>query len=120
MQKAIDYVKANKKIITAVVLLITLVVLLYFINKGAQSPTAAQISTQDKSEKELKLAGILKNIRGVGAADVMINESDGKITGVVVVCEGAENIMTKSDILNAVSTALNIDRKVIAIYSMNV
>ncbi len=120
MQKALEYVKENKKIIIAVVLLVILVFVLYFINKGTQSPTAASVSTQEKSAKELKLANILKNIKGVGAADVMINESDDNITGVIVVCEGANNLMTRSDILNAVSTAFNIDKKLIAIYSMNV
>ena len=50
----------------------------------------------------------------------MITENDGQIMGVVIVCEGANNIMTRSNILNAVSTALNIDRKIIAIYSMTV
>ena len=50
----------------------------------------------------------------------MITENEGKILGVVIVCEGADNIMTRSSILNAVSTALNIDKKIIAIYSMTV
>lgn len=49
----------------------------------------------------------------------MINEGENGILGVVIVCEGANNLMTRNDILNAVSTALNIDKKIIAIYSMN-
>ena len=120
MRKVLDYVKDNKKIIIVVALLVILVAALYFMNKGMQSPTAANVSTQDKSVKELKLTNILKNIEGVGATDVMINESGDAITGVVIVCEGANNLMTRNNILNAVSTALNIDKKIIAIYSMNV
>ena len=50
----------------------------------------------------------------------MINESDGQILGVVIVCQGADNIMTRSNILNAVSTALKINKDIIAIYSMTV
>ena len=49
----------------------------------------------------------------------MINEGENGVLGVVIVCEGANNIMTRNDILNAVSTALNIDKNLIAIYSMN-
>ena len=120
MRKLLDYVKDNKKIIIAVVLLVILVAALYFMNKGTQSPTAATISTQEKSVKEQKLTSILSSIEGVGATDVMINESGDAITGVIIVCEGANNIMTRNNILNAVSTALCIDKKIIAIYSMNV
>lgn len=118
MRKVLDLVKANKKIIIVVVLLIILISALYFINKGAQSPTAAIVSTQEKSAQEVKLIGILSSIDGVGTTDVMINESNGEITGVVIVCKGADNIMTRSNILNAVSTALDIDKKIIAVYSM--
>ena len=120
MRKVLDYVKDNKKIIIVVVLLVVLVTALYFMNKGKQSPTAATGSTQEKSVKEQKLINILSSIEGVGATDVMINESGDTITGVVIVCEGANSIMTRNNILNAVSTALNIDKKIIAIYSMNV
>ena len=120
MRKVLDWVKDNKKIIIAVALLVILISALYFMNKGTQSPTAATITTQDKSSKELKLTGILSNIEGVGLTDVMINESGDTITGVVIVCEGADNLMTRNNILNAVSTALGIDKKIIAIYSMTV
>lgn len=120
MRKALDWVKENKKIIIAVVLLIIILSALYFINKGTQSPTAATNSTQEKSATEQKLISILSNMDGVGTTDVMINEREGVITGVVIVCRGADNIMTRNNILNAVSTALNIDKKIIAIYSMEI
>ena len=118
MQKVLDLVKANKKIIIVLALIIILLGTLYFINRGKQSPTAATVSTQEKSATEQRLTGILSSIDGVGTTDVMINESEGEITGVIIVCQGADNIMTRSNILNAVSTALNIDKKIIAIYSM--
>ena len=119
MQKALDFVKSNIKIIIVLALITLLLCILFFINKGSQSQTAAIYSTQEKSVTEQKLMNILGNIQGVGTTDVMINESDGIITGVIIVCSGAENLMTRSNILNAVSTALNIDKKIIAIYSMN-
>lgn len=119
MRKVIDYVKENKKIIIVVLLIVILIGAVYIIDKGQKSSSTSSGNTQ-KSETEVKLTGILSNIEGVGNTDVMITENEGEILGVVIVCEGANNIMTRSNILNAVSTALNIDKKIIAIYSMTV
>ena len=120
MRKALDWVKENKKIVIAVALIIILLGAVYFINKGKQSQTAATSYSQAKSTTEQKLMTILSNMDGVGTTDVMVNEREGEITGVIIVCQGADNIMTRNNILNAVSTALNIDKKFIAIYSMEI
>ncbi len=117
MRKVLNFVNDNKKIIIVVILIIVLVGTIYFINKATEKAPA--FSDTAKSETEVKLTGILSSIDGVGATDVMINESTDGIKGVVIVCEGANNIMTRNNILNAVSTALNIDKNLIAIYSMN-
>lgn len=117
MRKVLNFVNDNKKIIIVVILIIVLVGTIYFINK-AQNNAPASVNTA-KSQTELKLMGILSAIDGVGETDVMINEGENGIIGVVIVCQGANNLMTKSDIYNAVSTALNIDKNLIAIYSMN-
>ncbi len=116
MRKAINFVKDNKKIILIITLIIVLVGTVYFLN--SRKKVAATSAETPKTATEIKLGGILKAIEGVGAADVMINENDGKILGVVIVCQGADNIMVKNDILNAASTALGVDKKIIAIYSM--
>ena len=119
MRKVLNFVNDNKKIIIVVVLIIILIGTIYFINKSQEKDKQTSVGTAQKSNAEIKVAGILTSIDGVGAADVMINEGDKGILGVVIVCEGADNIMTRSDILNAVSTALNVDKNLIAIYSMN-
>ena len=119
MRKVIDYVKKNKKIIIVVMLIAILIGTVYIIDKG-KSDTSSIATGFSKSETEVKLTGILSSIDGVGRADVMITEEEGKIVGVVVVCDGADNLMTRSNILNAVSTALNVDKKIIAIYSLTV
>ena len=118
MRAIVDWVKNNRKIIITVTLIVFLLIIMYIINLGSQNPTAATISTQAKSATEQKLTAILNNIEGVGTTDVMINESKGSITGVIIVSSGADNIMVRNNILNAVSTALDIDKKIIAIYSM--
>lgn len=119
MRKVLDYVKENRKIIIVVLLIVILIGAVYFINKKTKSSKTLATDTA-KSETEVKLTGILSNIEGVGATDVMITESNGEIQGVVIVCEGANNIMTRNNILNAVSTALNVSKQIIAIYSMTV
>lgn len=119
MRKVIDYVKKNKKIIIVVLLIAILIGTVYIIDKGKNSRTSSAVNSA-KSDTEIKLIGILKSIEGVGNTDVMITENEGKILGVVIVCEGADNLMTRSNILNAVSTALNIDKKIIAIYLLTV
>lgn len=120
MRKVIDYVKKNKKIIIVVLLLAILIGTVYIIDKGRQSRSPSSAANSAKSDTELKLQGILSSIEGVGNTDVMVTENEGEIIGVVIVCEGADNLMTRSNILNAVSTVLNIDKKIIAIYSLTV
>ena len=118
MRKVIDYVKKNRKIIIVVLLLAILIGTVYIIDKGKSSKSTTANSA--KSETEVKLIQLLSGIEGVGKTDVMITQEEGKVVGVVIVCEGADNLMTRSNILNAVSTALNIDKKIIAIYSLTV
>ncbi|MBE7088185.1 MAG: hypothetical protein E7370_01480 [Clostridiales bacterium] len=120
MNKLIDYAKKNKTIIIVVIILFALILALYYINTKSSSSQTAGDFTQ-KTQTEIKLASILSNIKGVGQSDVMINEGeDGEICGVVIVCTGADNIMVRNDILNAVSTALKVEKNLIAIYSMTV
>ena len=120
MRKVIDYVKQNKKIIIVVLLIVILIGAVYLIDKSKKPSKDTTAVSSQKSATEIKLTGLLSNIQGVGNTDVMITENEGEILGVVIVCEGANNIMTRNNILNAVSTALNIDKKIIAIYSMTV
>lgn len=119
MRKVLDFVKSNKAVIIIVVLIIVLVGTIYFTgkseNKDASSPT---YSTVQKTDTELRLEKLLSSIEGVGDTEVMVRETEGKISGVVIVCQGAESITTKNKIINAVSVALNIDKKNIAIYLM--
>ena len=120
MRKVIDYVKENKKIIIVVLLIAILIGTVYLIDKGKNPRSQSTVANSAKSQTETKLCEILKSIDGVGNTDVMITEEDEKIVGVVIVCQGANNLMTRSNILNVVSDALGIDKKIIAIYSMTV
>lgn len=119
MRKVISFFKDNKNIIIVTALTIVLIGAIWLMNNKSEK-TALQTSAvnTNKSQEEVKLSEILRSIEGVGDTDVLINKGENGIEGVVIVCRGADNIMVKNDILNAVSTALNIDKKIIAIYAM--
>jgi len=120
MKKAVEFFKQNKNALIVLLLLAALIVIAIFLNGNKSlSVTKTGGSSQNKSATELKLESILSEIKGVGQAEVMINESEDGIDGVIVVCSGGNNLMTRSDILNVVSTVLNVKENNIAIYAMN-
>lgn len=119
MTKAADFFKRYKKIIIIAALLVVVIILAVSMFGNSASSLTVNSSTAERSETETKLMRILSEIEGVGKAEVMINESENGIDGVVIVCEGANNLMTRSDVINAVRVALNIEKSNIAIYAMN-
>lgn len=120
MKKLTEYIKQHQKILLISVLLVVLIALAFALY-GSKNKVASNTSSlnTNMSESEVKLTRILSEIEGVGKAEVMINESEKGVEGVIIVCEGAYNIMTRNDILNAVTTAMNVEKNNIAIYAMN-
>ena len=119
MKKLLDYYTRHKKILLIAVLLVAFIILAFVLYGSKSKITSAAGNEVDRSVTEIKLMRILSEIDGVGQAEVMINEGEKGVNGVIIVCEGAYNIMTRSDILNAVATALNVEKNNIAIYAMN-
>lgn len=70
----------------------------------------------ESTEKERSLAALLSEIDGVGEAEVRICEAEDQATSVVVVCDGAKNILVNMNIREAVAAALGIDEKNVKIY----
>ena len=117
MKKTLEFFKANKSVVIIAIIIVLLIV--FVLIWGGKNDGLSVNSKSDKTGTEQKLERILSSIDGVGETDVMINEGENGIDGVVIVCRGANNIMIRNDILNAVSTALNIKKNIIAIYAMN-
>lgn len=115
MNRVVSWIKERKKIIIVLALIVLLVAVVYLFFGTDSNDTSVSVS---KTDTEIKLEALLEAIDGVGDAEVMITSDDDGICGVVIVCEGASSIMVRNDILNAVSTALNINKNIIAIYSM--
>lgn len=118
MKRLTDYLKSHKKILVIGVLLAALIALAFLLY-GGRNKISATSSAAGRTETETKLIRVLSEIDGVGKAEVMVNEGKEGVEGVIIVCEGAYNIMTRNDILNAVATALKVDKNNIAIYAMN-
>ena len=108
----------QKKNVLIIALLLALLIAVAFLLYGGKSKVSSASASADLTPTEIKLTRILSEIDGVGKAEVMINEGSKGIEGVIIVCEGAYNIMTRNDIINAVATALGVDRGNIAIYAM--
>ena len=79
------------------------------------SDTAFSAGTES-TEKERSLAALLSEIDGVGEAEVRICEAEDQAKSVVVVCDGAKNILVNMNIREAVAAALGIDEKNVKIY----
>ena len=99
-------------LLIAVLGLVLLIVTFNIFNKEKSQPTAVTVGT----ENERKISRLLEQIDGVGEASVVICETEDGITGVVVVCEGANNFQVVIDVREAVSAALNVEQKAVKIY----
>ena len=101
-----------------VLLVGALAILLFFVAWTVfhEDENVENVNAVQMSETEQKLALILQEIEGVGEASVAVCEEEGKVTSVVVVCEGAKDFRVVLDVREAVSTALNTDQKSVKIY----
>ena len=77
---------------------------------------SAEATAGQMSALEEKVSRILEEIDGVGEASVVVCEDEDEVTGVVVVCEGANDLRVVMDIREAVAAALNTEQKSVKIY----
>lgn len=76
-------------------------------------------SPQDISPMEARMERVLSDIDGAGRVSVLINENgDGRILGVLVVSEGADDLSVRLRLLGAVKVTLGADAAQIEIVEM--
>lgn len=71
-----------------------------------------------KTDMEARMERLLSKAEGAGKTSVMINEEDGKVTGVLIVSEGAENISVRLRIQEAARALLNVDNERVHVIPM--
>ena len=68
------------------------------------------------TETETKVLRLLREIDGVGDANVIVYENEERVESVVVVCEGANNLRVVMNVREAVASALGTEQKSVKIY----
>ena len=69
-------------------------------------------------QEEIRLASTLSQIEGVGEVQNMITRNGDKISGVLVIAEGAENISVMLKLLDATATVMGVDKSIVEVYQM--
>ena len=72
------------------------------------------------TQTELRVRRLIEEIDGVGRAEVMVYETEEKVSGVVVVCDGANDIQVVIQVKQAVAAALGVQEKAVKIYQKKV
>ncbi|MBE5790768.1 MAG: hypothetical protein E7322_01255 [Clostridiales bacterium] len=67
---------------------------------------------------EKRMERVIEKMEGVKDCDVMIIDEGNEITGVLIVCEGAEDISVRIRVQNAAKTLLNIENCKISVVPM--
>ena len=74
------------------------------------------VSNVGNTELETELCMLLQEMDGVGEVNVMIYENENNVEGVVIICDGANNLQVNMNIREAVAAALGTNEKSIKIY----
>jgi stage III sporulation protein AG len=98
--------------IIVVIIIIALALLIY------SSVDKEDSRVNDMDDEEMRLSAVLSEIEGAGKVTTMIVREDGKVKGVLVIAEGAEDISVMLKLLNATSTVMGVDRSVVEVYEM--
>jgi len=68
------------------------------------------------SDTESKVIRLLEEIDGVGEANVIVCETEDGKKNVVVVCEGAKNLLVVMNVREAVAAALGTEQNAVKVY----
>jgi len=104
--------------IIAVVFIIAIALIIYSTvatSTKKKSETQTSVSQSLENDEEARLSAILSNLEGAGDVQTMITKSDGEITGVLVIADGAKNPMIRLRLMQACASALGISEDVICV-----
>ena len=96
-----DYFKKNRGAVALVGALALLLFMLALI-----LPSGAEGESLDEEER---LCSVVSRVSGVGECEVMINYTDdGEVYGVIILCDGAENVYVRERILDLLTSLYGI------------
>lgn len=104
--------------IIAVVFIIAIALIIYSTvatSTKKKAETQRSVSQSLENDEEARLSAILSNLEGAGDVQTMITKSDGEITGVLVIADGAKNPMIRLRLMQACASALGINEDVICV-----
>lgn len=107
----------KKEIFKIVMIAVAALALLFACYKVFDSEDAGNTAYSYTSE-ELRLVNLLSDIEGVGKVSVAIHTQEEE-TCVVIVCDGADNMLVRADILRAAALATGASTSNILIYKMS-
>ena len=121
MGKGTMSMKFNKNLVTAVLLILGAALLFFGIASGKNKESDIDEANSMEKYRE-QLEGMLRSVEGIGEVRVMINGKNAngefKITGVAVICRGAENPRVQKDIVGIISSLCGIPTNRIYVTAM--
>lgn len=105
--KRIKSVKNIKIILLAIIIALALIIY--------SSVTTKVESTSYMNDDETRLATILSSVDGAGEVQTFISKNSGKIVGVLVLSDGANNPLVRIRLVDATSSALGVDAKIVSV-----
>ncbi|MEG2323119.1 MAG: hypothetical protein RSA73_00410 [Anaerovoracaceae bacterium] len=103
--------------IKAIAIVIVIAVALLAFDVMTQSKDGRKQILDEDGGTEAALCTILKDIKGVGAVDVMLQQDDEeKISGVIVTAEGAKDPIVRNNLVNAVKAVFNIPASSVMVF----
>lgn len=104
--------------IIVVIFIIAVALIIYSTVTTAKDAKSADTGVSSvMTSDEQRLSAILGNLAGAGKVETMITQSDGKITGVLVIADGASDITVRVRLLDAAATALGVDKSIVSVFS---
>ena len=89
---------------------------IFYTPSSAKETSLSLSESEGSTERERSLAALLSQMEGVGEAEVRILETQDAVQSVVVVCDGAKDILVNINVCEAVSAALGVKATNVKIY----
>ena len=98
--------------IIAVVFIIAVALIIYstVMTSKSNGDTQTAVSTVMTTDEQ-RLSAILSNIDGAGKVETMITKQGDTVMGVLVIADGASDILVRVRLIEAAATALGVEKR---------